>query len=161
MNSIAKPAHVLQQTSRSLDHLLRRGCFRRTFLDQRFPADDICSGIEKHAFRFQAVAPCTAGLLLVVLDGFRHRGMDHSTNVAAINAHSKSDGGNDDIDLLGSEGILSFAAFLGVHTCVIKRSAHPAISKRSGKIFGVLAADAVNDRSLSLVALQYFENLSV
>src|SRR5262249_47370779 len=129
--------------------------------DQRFPSQDIRSGIQKDAFRFQAVAPRPAGLLLVVLDRFRHRGVDHSANIAAINAHPERDCGYNDVDLLVSESILSFAALLRVHTCVIERGAHSAIPKGFGKILGIFPADAIDDCCLSFMPAEYFEDLIV
>jgi hypothetical protein len=81
-------------------------------LDHRPPDDGVGGGVEHHALRFESIAPGAPALLLVVLDRFRHAGVEHESDVGAIDAHSKGDGGHDQIALLRRELFLCSAPLL-------------------------------------------------
>ncbi len=141
--------------------MISAGCLgvAGAFFDQRFPAQHVGGGVEQHALGFQAVATGAAGFLLVVLDGFRHGGVNDAAHVAAVDTHAEGDGGGDDVEIFRGEIVLGAAAFVGFHAGVIESGAQPVGLEKRGHRFGVLAADAVDDRRLTAMALQDFQHL--
>ena len=88
--------HVAQQRADRLGQFAAR-------LEQLPPAQEIAVRIDQHAFRRQAITAGAARLLLVVLGRTRRAGMDHETDVRAIDPHPERDGGDDDVDLFVRE----------------------------------------------------------
>ena len=62
---------------------------------------------EQHAFRLQPVAARPARLLLIMLDRFRHRGVQDEANVGAVDPHAEGDRGDDHIAVFVAEQVLN------------------------------------------------------
>ena len=159
MDAGAKAAHVIEQIARGGDNLVGRRRLRRRFFNQRFPAHHVGGGIEQHAFGLQAVAPGAAGLLLVMLDGFRHGGVDNAAHVATVDAHAEGHRCGHDVDLFGGKCVLRPAALVGLHAGMIESGALILSLEDRRHGFGVLAADAIDDRRLAGMALQHLQRL--
>jgi hypothetical protein len=101
--------------------------------------------VEENALSRQTVAACAAALLLVVLDRFRHRGVDDAANVAPVDAHAERHGGDDDVELLCREVVLRAAALGRFETGVVGRGLDAVSTQGSGETLGVFSADAVHD----------------
>src|SRR5207247_824729 len=72
-----------------------------------------------------------ARLLLVVLQRFRHAGMDHVAHVRAIDAHAECDRGHDDVGALVDERLLVGAALLVHQPGVVAQ--RPEAAPREGR----------------------------
>ena len=116
----ANAAHLIEQLARGGDNL--RGAIRVSgaFFNQRFPAQHVGGGVEQDALGFQTVPACAAGFLLVMLDGFRHGGVNDAAHVAAIDTHAEGDGGGNDVDRFRGEIVLGAAALVGFHAGMIE-----------------------------------------
>src|SRR6266849_3362413 len=88
-------------------------------LDHCPPDDGVGGGVEHDALRFESIAPGASALLLIVLDRLRHAGVEHESDVGAIDAHSKGDGGDDQVALLRRKLLLRSAALFRLETGVI------------------------------------------
>ncbi len=126
MHATTEMAHMLEQLTRWCDHLSAFFRFQRAFFDQQFPAQYIGGGVEQHTFSLQAVAAGSAGFLLVVLDGFRHGGVDDAAHVAAIDAHAEGHGGGDHVERFRGKVLLGAAPIVGFHAGVIVGGAQAA-----------------------------------
>ena len=87
---------------------LRQGARRRQPLGHQDgpPQAEVAAGVEQQAFRRQAVAPRPTRLLLVVLEGLGHAGVDHGAHVGSVDPHPERHRGHDDIRPLRDELLL-------------------------------------------------------
>ena len=67
----------------------------------RLPEPVVTAAVQQQALGLQAVPPGPASLLLVVLEGLRHAGMDDVADVRAVDAHAEGDRGHDHVGPLG------------------------------------------------------------
>ena len=133
---------------------LRRALLRRRRAGARRSESQrmhVGGGVEQHALGLQAVAAGAAGLLLVVLDRLRHGGVDDAAHVAAVDAHAEGDGGDDDVELLGREGVLGCA---GARRRPCRRGRAPRGSAAFAQVraparSASLRRDAVDDAGLA------------
>ena len=118
----------------------------RAALHHRAPLRGVAVAVEQQTLGRQPVAAGAPGLLLVVLDALRHRGVDDEPYVAAIDPHAERDRGDDDVEPFGAEVGADRRAFAGTETRVVGARVDAAASQRLGERLGVLPADAVDDR---------------
>ena len=62
--------------------------------------------VEQDGARGQAIAAGAADLLVVGFDGGGQGGVDDGADVGLVDAHAEGDGGDDDFELAGLEGVL-------------------------------------------------------
>jgi hypothetical protein len=80
-----------------------------------------------------------------MLDGFGHRGVDDAANVAAVDAHAERHGRDHDVQLFFRKRILYLRALFLLHARVIMGRLDSIELQQFGRVFGVLAADAIDD----------------
>ena len=85
--------------------------------------------------------------------------MDDATHVAAVDAHAESYRRRHHIDFLGRKCILCSPPFFCLHAGMIESSAQPVGLQPLRHGFGVLAADAVDDRRFARMAPQHLQRL--
>jgi hypothetical protein len=76
------------------------------FLHDSPPRHRVYSAVEQNALGFQTVASGAADLLLIVLYRLGHAGVQHKADIRAIDAHAEGNCGDDQVALLGPEGVL-------------------------------------------------------
>ena len=144
-------AHFLEQLLAALHHFRRSAGFFGASLHQAPPSNRVGRRVEQHAFSGQAVTAGAPGLLLVGLDRFRNRRVDHASDVAAIDSHAERNRRHHHVDFLGGEAILRAAAIVGFHSGMIRCGAHALARQVCRDLLGVFSADAVDDRRLALM----------
>ena len=123
----------------------RRGAVRG---EHRLPQAVVAAADQQQALRLQPVAARAARLLLVVLQRFRHAGMDHVAHVRAIDAHAECDRRHDDVGPLVDERLLVGAALVVRQPRVVAQRAEAPPPERRGQLVHLAAADAVDDAGL-------------
>ena len=144
-------AHLLEQFHAALHHFRRRAGFFSASFHQAPPSNRVGRRVEQHAFSGQAVTPGAPGLLLVGLDRFWNRRVDHASDVAAIDPHAERNRRHHHVDFLGGEAILRAAAIVGFHSGMIGCGANAVARQVRRNLLGVFSADAIDDRRLALV----------
>ena len=128
-----------------------RRLLTRRVLEDRLPQQRVGSRIEENAVRFEPVAPCAPGLLLIVLDGFRHGGVNDAADIATIDPHPEGNGGANDRSLVIDEVLLHLYPFLVFQPRVVGIGRKACSREFCCQFFSVLAAQAVNDPAFGLV----------
>ena len=83
--------------------------------------------------------------------------MDDAAYVAAVDAHAKGNGCDDDVDALVLEVVLRLSPRAGVEAGVIHRDLEAARLEQVGDALGVFAADAIDDGRFVLVSFERFD----
>ena len=76
---------------------------------------------EEDAIGGKSVASGTACFLIILLDGFWQREVDHSANGGLVDAESESNCADEDADFVGHPAFLILATALGIHFAVIRK----------------------------------------
>ncbi len=96
-----------------------------------------------------------------MLDRFRQRRVDHTSNVAAVDSHAEGDRRHNHVDLLRGEAILRAPALLRLHPGVIVGGPDAMRLQVARHLLGVFAADAVDNRSLARMPAQHAGHLRI
>ena len=75
--------------------------------------------VEEDGARWFSVASGAADLLVIGLDGGGQGGVDDGADIGFVDAHAEGDGGDDDFELAGLEGVLNALADGGLEAGVI------------------------------------------
>ena len=90
------------------------------FFKDPLPRHEIGAGVQQHALRFETVAPGAAGFLLVMLDRFRHRGVEDEPHIGAVDAHAERHGGHHHIHAFGAKLFLRLLPFRSRQARVVR-----------------------------------------
>jgi hypothetical protein len=105
---------------------------------------EIGIGIEQNDAGRLPVAAGAADFLIIALDAARQRGVNHGPNIGFVDAHAECDGGNDDLQLAGSEQSLHPITLLRRHPGMIGGGGKFPLQLQA-KQFGFLAGWRVDD----------------
>ena len=105
--------------------------------------------MQQDAFRREPVAARTARLLLVVIHGLRHCGVNDKTHIGPVDSHAEGHRRDDDIKPLGREVFLHASTNRGRQSCVIRLRVEALLAELSRNAFSVLPRDAVDDRAFT------------
>ena len=125
------------------------------------PTQHVGRRVEEHAFSGQAVTAGAARLLLIMLDRFRKRRVDHTSDVATVDSHAEGDRRHNHVDLLRGEAILRAPALLRLHPGVIVGGPDGVRLQIGRHLLGLFATDAVYNRSLARVPAQHAGHLRI
>src|SRR6266436_3953560 len=78
------------------------------FVDEMKLLGDIARAEQQYAFAWQSVPAGAPGLLIIALQVFREIVMHHEADVGFVDAHSKSNRGRDQADIVSQERFLIF-----------------------------------------------------
>ena len=151
--------HVVEVAQRRGHVLLAGPVLLGGLHDDRLQRHHVPAGVQQHALRRQTVAAGPAGLLLVVLDGLRHRRVQDDAHVRPIDPHAECDGRHDQRRLVLREEVLRPLAVVRLHAGVVADRRVALTGEHPGQRIDVLAAQAVNDPGLPLVAVEDFAHL--
>ena len=84
----------------------------------------------KHATRGLAVAPGSAGFLIVGFERARHVVVDHRADVGLVDAHAEGVGGDDDLGLAAHEPFLRLVPLLAGQPGVVDDGLAPQLASR-------------------------------
>ena len=101
-----------------------------------------------------------AAFLLIMLQRFGHTGMNHVPHVGFVDAHSESDGGDDNVHFFGDELFLIVFAQLVIHPGVIRSGVVAALIQLKTQLIDVFSADAVDHAGFVFVAIQHIADLA-
>src|SRR5207302_475924 len=99
-----------------------------------------------------AIAAGASDLLVIGLDGLRHRVVQHEADVRAVNAHAEGVGGGDDVERAGLELLLDVCARVAVHAGVVVLRAPATVPQRLGDGLGVAARAGIDERGAAPAA---------
>ena len=109
---------------------------------------DVLVGVVAYADAFFAVAPGTAGLLIVAFDALGDVVVDNETNVGLVDTHAEGYGCHYHVGLFHKEGVLIVRAHLGVKPGMIRQCTDAVDAEELGHLLNLLAAEAVYDAAL-------------
>ena len=101
--------------------------------------------IESDTLTFAAVTTSAACLLVITFEALRNIVVDDETDVWLVDAHTESDGSNDDVNFFHQESVLVIAAGLCVETSVIRESAYAVSYEYFSEFFNFLTAQAIDN----------------
>ena len=110
---------------------------------------DILVAVIGDALAFLAVTAGTARLLIIAFDALGNVVVDDKANVRLVNAHAKSDGGHDDVNLFREEQVLVLGPGLCVQAGMIRTRLDAVDGEHLGQFLHLAAAEAVDDAALA------------
>ena len=122
---------------------------------------NVLLAVEGDASSFASVAAGTSGFLIVALDAFGDVVVDDKAHVGFVDAHAESDGGHDDIHLLGEEFVLVFGSHFAVQSRVVGQGFDAVDDQQLGQVFHFLACQTIDDAALVGILLDEADNLLV
>ena len=78
----------------------------RRFFQDALPGEEVAAAVQQDALGLQPVAAGPARFLLIMLDRFRHAGMQHEADVRAVDAHAERHRGDDQVAFFRPERFL-------------------------------------------------------
>lgn len=114
---------------------------------------------QKFAVGRLAISPGSADFLGVVLERLGKVVVVDRADVSFIDAHPKGDGGADDGDLTGHEGILNLGPSFGAEARVIGTGREAFPLEKRGERFGSVLEGGVDDGRLNGGFLELFEEM--
>ncbi len=98
-----------------------------------------------------AIPSGPARFLIVGLEGLGHVVVDDKTHVGFVDAHAKGNGGDNDIDILHQELVLSARTLCRIHARMVRRRLYSIDLQGVGDFFHLLSAQAIDDAAAPLV----------
>ena len=120
---------------------------------------DILITVKRDAVPARSVAAGPARLLIIAFEALGNIVMDHVAHVGFVDTHAESDRRDDHIHLLVQKLVLIRGARRRVHTGVIGSHFDIVGGQQLRKLLDLLAAQAVDDARLALVALDVADDL--
>ena len=127
---------------------------RRAFVNHAALVHHIGQTVAHPGIGGLAIAPGTAGFLVVAFDVFRHIQVAHKTHVGLVDAHAEGDGGDHHNALVAQETILVGAADFGLQPRVVGQRIDALGAQQAGNLFHALARLAVNDTRVALMLVR-------
>ena len=118
-------------------------------------------GVESNALSLSPVAAGAAGLLIVALQALGDVVVDDKTHIGLVNAHAKSDSGNNHIHLLHQELVLILGTHFVVQPRMIRQCLDAVELQQLGQVLHLLAGEAIDNAALALVLFHKLHNLLV
>src|SRR5882724_10696580 len=123
----------------------------RFVLHEMLQLGDILMRIIKDTISFQPITARTAGLLVIVLDGFRYVEMDDEPDVRLVDAHPECNSGYDHLHILVEEKILPFRTQLTVQAGMVGHGLDAIGDQHIGQLFRCFPVERIDDTALALV----------
>ena len=120
---------------------------------------EIVAAGQEFAVGLFAIAPGSTDFLGVVFERFREVVVIDGSNVRLIDAHAKGDGGANDRDLAGHEGVLDFGTGLGTESGVVGACGEVVAFEKGGEGFGPVLQGGVDDGGLNGGGLEAVEKV--
>ena len=121
----------------------------------------VFAAIESDALSFASVTSCTSCLLIVAFEALGDVVVDDVTDVGLVDAHTKGDGGYDDIDFLHKEIVLRLGADSGFHAGVVGGSGDVVGTEDFSQFFHFLSRQAIDDARLAGIHLNKANDVTV
>ena len=110
--------------------------------------------VEQDALAGQAVPPGPAGFLIVAFQRLGQAVVNHQADVRLVDAHTESDGGNDNRHPVADKILLGLAAGIGVQAGVVRAGSQAPGVQVISQFLGFPAGKAVDDGGLLALFLQ-------
>ena len=126
--------------------------FRRgePLVDLRAAQADVVGAEKRQRFRWSAIAPGAADLLVIGLDALGQVGVSDPADIGLVHAHAEGDGGHHDQPVLAGKPRLDYAPIFGLHPAVIMAGVVAFLGQRLRQSFGLGTGPAVDDAGLPL-----------
>ena len=118
-------------------------------------------GIEGDADALAAVAAGTSRLLIVAFEALRDVVVDDEAHIGFVDAHAKSNGGDDDVDALHQEVVLRLGTCLRVEACMIGGSLDVVGLQHGCQLLHLLSRKTIDDAALAGILLDETDDLLV
>lgn len=105
--------------------------------------------VKQDTFRELSVPACTPTLLVIVLQGFRQRVVDHESHIRFVDAHPKSNSCYNYLDIVPHPHLLDLPLLMIVDVRVVKRHFVIAIPQFLAYLLTLFPREAVDNASLS------------
>ena len=121
----------------------------------------ILVSIESNAHALTAIASSTSRFLIVAFEAFGNVVVNDKANIRLVNAHSKSDGGDNDVDALHEEIVLRLRTRLRIKSGMISGGLYIIGLQDGSQLLHFLSREAIDDAALALVLLDELDDLLV
>lgn len=129
------------------------------FVDEEVDGVDIGVAVEEEAIGTQAVTAGAPDLLVIAFQVFGQVVMENEADIGFINAHTESDGGDDDGDVV-TDKLLLVETAVGVVEAGVVGEGVPAVAlELLGELVDLAAGGAVDNAGLLLVVVEEGEGL--
>lgn len=122
---------------------------------------EVVATSQKFAVGTVAIAPGAADFLSVVLERFGKVVVVNGTDVGLVDAHAEGDGGADDGDFTGHEGVLDLGADLGTESGMVGSGGEIVAFQKRGKRLSSVLESRVDDGGLNGGILKAFEEVGL
>src|SRR5262247_1059912 len=95
--------------------------------------------------RGQTVTPSAPNFLIITFNAFWQIKMNHETYIRFVDAHAKSDGGNDNLHIIADESFLIFLALHIFQPCVIWANGIALHAQIGTEFINVAARETIDD----------------
>ena len=106
---------------------------------------------ESEADAFSAVSASSACLLIIAFEALGNVVVDDVADVGFVDAHTKSNGSNDDVDALHEEVVLCLCPIDRLHSCMISACLDVVGSQHFREFLYTTTAQAIDDAALTLI----------
>ena len=113
--------------------------------------DHVLQAIGHPGIGGQPIAPGAAGFLVVGFDAFGQIEVCHKAHVGFVDAHAKSDGGDDHHAVFAQKAGLVLLALLGGQPGVVGQRGQPLACQPSGGLLHLAPREAVDDARFAVV----------
>ena len=109
---------------------------------------DVGPRVKEHTVAGQAIAPGTTDLLIPRLDVLRHVAVNDESHIRLVDAHSKRDRGDHDVDIVALKRLLIARPFVGLEAGVIGERTDALPRQELRRLFHAFAALAIHNATL-------------